>query len=197
MKVRLVVLLAALALTMGFSAPASAGPVVITFEGFAPPGGLRNISPGFPYSEAGFTLTPTTAQSAVFDSAYGSDFPGDLTDWFGFQEGNLITITGPSPFGLTSLLIGRSTIAGTPSTDFTIVGRLAAGGFLTATYPGLATATLATLNWSGLQSVEFSVTDDAGVDDIAINSPVPEPGSMLLLGTGLAGLGRAWRKRRG
>jgi len=28
-------------------------------------------------------------------------------------------------------------------------------------------------------------------------SPVPAPGSMIMLGTGLIGLGRVWRKRRG
>ncbi len=135
-----------------------------------------------PYTEAGFTLTPSSAQSAVFDSAAVLDFPGDTTDFFGFAEGNLITLTGPAPFILNSLLIGPNTASSTPTVSMTLLGTLSGGGTLTATFPGLSTATLETLNWANLTSVRFSATNDSALDDIVINQiPVPEPASFSLL----------------
>jgi len=51
---------------------------VVTFEGLAPKGGAVNINPTLPYTEDGFTLTPSDTESAVFDAAAGSQFPGDI-----------------------------------------------------------------------------------------------------------------------
>ena len=134
-----------------------------------------------PYTEAGFTLTPTNAKSAVFDSAAVADFPGDTTDFFGFAETNLITLSGPAPFTLNSLLVGPTTGSSTPTVSMTLLGTLSGGGTLTATFPGLSTATLETLNWANLTSVRFSATDDSALDNIVINQ-VPEPASLALLG---------------
>jgi hypothetical protein len=160
----------------------SASASTITFENFAPAGGLVNVNVVAPYTEAGFTLTPSSAQSAVFDSAAVLDFPGDTTDFFGFAEGNLITLTGPAPFILNSLLIGPNTASSTPTVSMTLLGTLSGGGTLTATFPGLSTATLETLNWANLTSVRFSATNDSALDDIVINQiPVPEPASFSLL----------------
>jgi hypothetical protein len=50
---------------------------------------------------------------------------------------------------------------------------------------GLTTATLETLNWDNLTDVKFSVTSDAGLDNISA-AIVPEPGSGILLLTGVA-----------
>ena len=174
----------------------SASASSITFENVAPAGGLVNVSPVAPYTEAGFTLTPTNVQSAVFDSAALVDFPGDTTDFFGFAETNLITLSGSAPFFLNSLLIGPNTASSTPTVSMTLLGTLSGGGTLTATFAGLSTATLETLNWANLTSVRFSATNDSGLDDIVINQvPVPEPASLSLLGVGVLTVG-ALRFRR-
>ena len=100
----------------------SASAATITFENVAPAGGLVNVNVVAPYTEGGFTLSPSGVQSAVFDSAAAVDFPGDATDFFGFAEINLITLTAPAPFILNSLLIGPTTASSTPAISMTLLG---------------------------------------------------------------------------
>jgi PEP-CTERM motif-containing protein len=175
---------------------ASANATELFFEGFAPAGGGMNVSPGVPYTEAGFTLTPSNALAAVFDAADpNASFPGDPTSWFGFAAGNIITMTGPAPFSLNSLLIGASSL-GSGNTDFTVFADIFGGGTMTKTFTGLTAATLETLNWTNLRDVEFSGTTDSALDNITLNvAATPEPGTLLMLGAALSAL-MIFRHRR-
>jgi hypothetical protein len=157
---------------------------VITFDAFVSPGGSANISDTTPYTESGYTLTPVNADSAIFSATSGPVFYGRASDWFGFEESNPITLTGPAPFDLDSLWAGPSSI-GAGTVTFTVVGNLFGGGTVSATFTDLTTATLLQLDFTNLSSVTFSATDDAGIDDITVNSGIPEPTTMLLLATGL------------
>ena len=170
---------------------------ILTFEGFAPAGGGVNVNPAVPYVESGFRLTPSNSLSAVFDSAAAVDFPGNSnSDFFGFIQGNIITLTGPSPFQLVSVLLGPSSLAGSPA-SITLVGNLFGGGSLNTTFANLTTATPALLDWSNLSSVEFRTTADAAIDNVNLNVvAVGEPMSLLLLSSGIAGVVARSRRRR-
>lgn len=175
---------------------------VLEFEEFAPFGGLLNVSPTVPYTESGFSLTPTSGQSAVFDSAATAIFFGGTSDWFGFAETNTITITENNGllFDLDSISLGRSDL-GTPdpvSVDVTLLGLLSDGTEIEVTYPSLVVLTTFQPAWTDLTSVTITSTDDTGVDDIVVRridvTNVPEPSSSVFLCI-LAVFGLAHKRR--
>jgi hypothetical protein len=179
---------------LGAFAAHSKADVVLTFEGVAPPGSLVNVNPAAPYHESGFTLTPSNANSAVFDAGAVSKFAGDSTSWFGFASNNLITLTGPVAFDLESMLIGPSTI-GSGVINFTITGQIFGGGSVSVTYNNLTTATDEVIGFTDLQSAVFSATSDAGIDNVAL-AAVPEPRSLPVLAGCLIGLAAISYRRK-
>lgn len=65
------------------------------------------------------------------------------------------------------------------------------GNFPGGLNPGLNVIALQLEDHGGLTAFDMEITGDR-------SAPVPEPGTMVLLGTGVVGLAsRAWRKRRG
>ncbi len=170
-------------LTLSFYGVAQAA--VVGFEDFAPTGDIINVSETNPYIEAGFSIATFNSASAVVDSAALDEvvMPGNDSDWFAFEEGNLITISrsdGPGTFNFLSVLVGPSSYGG-GAIDVSFTATTSNGGILTMDVFNLTSATNVAIGWSDLISVEFDVTDDAGIDNLNLQSTaVPIPAAVWL-----------------
>ena len=150
-------------------------------------GGCYNLGVGGSSGTVSFTINGVTSSFSELSGnlALKDEFAGGNTDWF--QP----SIGGPGSDSANFVVQGiRETVIGNPKTaDYIVPG-------------GFSVSTLAnTLSYDNRSTFnDGTATIGFGLTSLSVNvggaTPAPEPASMALLATGVAGLGAAMRRKR-
>ena len=202
-------LASAVALVALAAAPAAAQ---VTFEELATAGPVNYVancvsSGGLTFTAVGLGCDVADA-FAVYGPSQAAFYSGSAALFNNLTAGVSVT-TGGMPFSLTSVSLtpGLGALSFEPTTVM-FTGMVNGGGTVMQSFTlaaGMLTPTTAVLSgFTNLMSFTYEVTsptyDGVQIDNIVYSSTgasvVPEPGTVLLLGTGLAGLGVFARRRR-